>query len=117
MDFAYVEGTVTGPTGKQVTTRFLIDSGAKYTLLPEPDWKQIGLQPKRSLMFVLADGTTIDRQVSEAHISLPVGDATTPIILGENGDQPLLGVVTLAILGIVLNPLTRTLQPMRMLLA
>jgi hypothetical protein len=41
----------------------------------------------------------------------------TPVILGEQGDQPLLGVVTLEILGLILNPFSRELQPMRMLLA
>ena len=36
--------------------------------------------------------------------------------LGEDGDQALLAVVTLEILGLVFNPFDRTLQPMRMLL-
>jgi len=39
------------------------------------------------------------------------------VILGEPGDEPLLGVVTIEILGLVLNPFKRTLEPMRMLLA
>lgn len=39
------------------------------------------------------------------------------MILGQEGDEPLLGVVTLEILGLVLNPFTREFQPMRMLLA
>ena len=43
--------------------------------------------------------------------------AHTPVVLGEPGDEALLGVVTLEILGLVLNPFSRTLQPMRMLLA
>jgi len=36
------------------------------------------------------------------------------VVLGENGDHALLGVVTLEILGLVFNPFDRTLQPMRM---
>jgi predicted aspartyl protease len=103
--------------GKQATVRFLVDSGATYTLLSAQDWQAIELTPKRSAVFTLADGTTITRQISECHIALPQGDAHTPVILGEAGDEPLLGVVTLEILGLVLNPFTRTLQPMRMLLA
>ncbi len=38
------------------------------------------------------------------------------VILGEPGDEALLGTVTLENLGLVLNPFTRTLQPMRMML-
>jgi clan AA aspartic protease len=105
------------PTGKQATVRFLVDSGATYTLLPHKDWQAIGLSPKRAASFTLADGTTIERQVSECHIAQSKGERDTPIILGEPGDEPLLGVVTLEILGLVLNHFTRKLQPMRLLLA
>lgn len=107
---------MTGPTGKRATVRFLVDSGATYTLLPHKDWQAIGLSPKRSATFTLADSTMIERKVSECHIALPQGEAYTPMILGEPGDEPLLGMVTLEILGLVLNPFTRTLQPMCMLL-
>lgn len=117
MGVTYIEGLVTGLTGSQATVRFLVDSGATYTLLPYEDWQAIGLSRKRSLTFTLADGTTIERQVSECHISLPEGEGHTPVILGEPGDEALLGIVTLEILGFVLNPFNRTLQPMRMLLA
>jgi predicted aspartyl protease len=117
MGITYIEGVVTGSTGKQSTVRFLVDSGATYTLLPNEDWKTIGLSPKRSLTFTLSDGTMIERQVSECHISLSEGEGHTPVILGEPGDEALLGIITLEILGLVLNPFNRTLQPMRMLLA
>ena len=116
MGITYIEGVVTGQRKKQVTVRFLVDSGASYTLLPHKDWRGIGLRPKRSMTFTLADGTTVERQVSECHIVLPQGEGHTPVILGEEGDEALLGVVTLEILGLVLNPFNRTLQPMRMLL-
>jgi predicted aspartyl protease len=68
------------------------------------------------MSFTLADGTMVERKVSECHITLPQGEGHTPVILGERGDEALLGAVTLEILGLVLNPFKRTLQPMRMLL-
>ncbi len=125
MGVVYVEGVVSGPTGQQATVRFLVDSGATYTLLPDRVWRGLELSPKRRVTFTLADGTTVERAVSECHIGLPQGEGHTPVILGEPGDEPLLGVVTLEILGLVLNPFNRTLrqaqgrllQPMRMLLA
>ena len=116
MGVTYIEGTVTGPSGEQETVNFLVDSGAKYSLLPKKVWKSIGLKPKRKLSFVLAGGTTIERSVSEAYISVPQGEAHTPVVLGEKDDEALLGVVTLEILGLVLNPFDRTLHPMRMTL-
>src|SRR5260370_33407719 len=101
----YVEGAVTGPTGKQATLKFLIDSGAKYTLLPYDVWHDIGLEPAESLTFILADGTEVDSSVSECRITLAQGSRHTPGILGEKGDeQALLGGGTLEELHLVLNP-------------
>ncbi len=70
----------------------------------------------RQLTFSLADGTTVERKVSETYLMLPQGEGHTPVVLGEPGDEGLLGLVTLEILGLVLNPFNRTLQPMRMFL-
>ena len=117
MGMTYVDGVVSGPSGESRAVHFLVDSGAKYSLLPVDDWRAIGLTPQRRLTFVLADGTQIERDVSECHLSLTQGRGHTPVILGEPGDEALLGVVTLEILGFVLNPFNRTLQPARMLLA
>ena len=100
MGLTYIEGIVTGAKGRQATLPFLVDSGATYSLLPYPDWQAIGLKPKRPMAFTLADGTSIERQVSECHIALPQGEGHTPVILGEPGDEALLGVVTLEILGL-----------------
>lgn len=117
MGLTYIEGVVKGPTGKKTKATFLVDSGAKYTLLTEKQWKAIKLVPSRNMTFILADGTPIARSVSECFISLPQGEGHTPVILGEQDDEPLLGVVTLEELGLVLNPFNRTLQPMRAMLA
>lgn len=117
MGLTYVDGVVTGPAGLSRSVRFLVDSGAKYSLLPIDDWRAIGLAPERRLTFILTDGTAIERDVSECQITLPHGKGHTPVILGEPGDEALLGVVTLEILGLVLHPFNRTLQPARMLLA
>ena len=85
--------------------------------MPEDVWKAIGLEPTREVSFSLADGTQIVRRVSRCWLTLEQGEDYTPVILGEPGDSGLLGVVTLEILGLVFNPFSRTLHPMRMLLA
>ena len=116
MGISYIEGTVRGPGGEK-SVRFLIDSGATYSLLPDVVWRDIGLAPKRDMTFSLADGTTVRRSVSECQLSLPQGEGHTPVVLGQPGDpEPLLGVVTLEMLGLVFDPFRRTLHPMRALL-
>jgi clan AA aspartic protease len=116
MGIIYIQGQVRGPKGKQADVKFLVDSGATYSVLPQDVWERIGLKAKRRLGFTLADGTTIERSISEAHITLPQGEAHTPVVLGEDADEALLGVLTLENLGLVFNPFDRTLQPMRMLM-
>jgi clan AA aspartic protease len=115
LDLVYIEGIVRGSTGEEKLS-FLIDSGATYTVLPRDVWRRIGLKPIREHEFILADGTRIRRKVSECYIILPQGEGRTPVILGEEGDQPVLGIVTLEILGLVLDPFKRELRPMRMML-
>jgi clan AA aspartic protease len=116
MGLTYLEGEVKGPSGKQERVKFLVDSGATYTLLPKTVWQVIGVKPKRKMSFTLADGTSVERDISEAYILLPQGEGHTPVILGQKGDEALLGVITLEIMGLVLNPFDRTLHPMRMML-
>ena len=116
MGLTFVDGVVTGAAGSR-QVQFLVDSGASYTLLPEEVWRAIGLQPKYPMTFVLADGTEIARDISECHIALPEREGHTPVILGARDDAPLLGIITLEVLGFVLHPFNRTLLPARMRLA
>ena len=114
MGMTYIDGIARGAEGQEQTVRFLVDGGARYSLLPKRVWESLGLRPSRELTFVLADGATMERGVSECYLILPQGQSHSPVILGEEDDAALLGVVTLEILGLVLNPFNRTLQPIRM---
>lgn len=102
---------------KSQEVEFLVDSGATYTLLPEKVWKKFKLKPMREVTFSLADGTTIKRKVSEIHFEYKGLYGTTPVILGEKNDEALLGTLTLETLGLLLNPFTRELVSMKMMLA
>jgi len=65
----------------------------------------------------LADGTTITRGVSRCTFEIAGISETSPVVLGGPRDAPLLGMVTLETLGLMLNPLTRELLPMKLMLA
>lgn len=117
MGLTYVDGIVRGRRSRPRPVRFLVDSGALYSVLRRTDWRALHLVPQRELEFVLADGTPLRRHVSECVFELEGRRATSPVVLGEREDEALLGAVTLETLGLLLNPLTRKLQPMRMLLA
>ncbi|MHC4200883.1 MAG: retroviral-like aspartic protease family protein [Planctomycetota bacterium] len=114
MGITRIEGIVSGPSGKERSVEFLIDSGATYSVLPDDVWRELGLEAKREIKLSLADGTPIERQVSECHIAIAGEEGHSPVILGEPGDAALLGSVTLAAFGLMLHPFKRALQPMRM---
>jgi predicted aspartyl protease len=119
MGLTHVDGLVrAGVRARRAErVRFLVDSGAVYSVLREGQWRALRLSADRELDFMLADGTTLTRCVSECLFEISGRRATSPVVLGETEDEALLGAVTLETLGLVLNPLTRKLQAMRMVLA
>lgn len=117
MGITVVTGTVWRPDedGRRVAVRLLVDTGALYTVLPEPVWRTLRLEPLDSADFGLADGTSITRALSEGRFEISGRTATSPVVLGERDDAPLLGAVTLETLRLMVNPMTRKLVPMRFL--
>ncbi|MBS1947161.1 MAG: aspartyl protease family protein [Bacteroidetes bacterium] len=96
---------------------FMIDSGAVYSLVPGKSLDELGIEPYKVVEFSLADGTEISRKVGDAYFEYGGEGGSVPVIYGEPEDAALLGATTLEALGLVLNPFTRTLHPMRMLMA
>jgi clan AA aspartic protease len=114
MGLTYVDATVTGPTGKSQKLEFLVDGGAGYSLLPAKVWKALKLKPMEKQTFTLADGTHVDRKISKCRIAINGIERHLPVILGESGDEPPLGVIMLENLGLILDPFKRELRPMRL---
>lgn len=102
---------------KVAEVNFLVDSGAVYSLVPGKILDELDIEPYKEMNFSLADGTTLQRRVCSAYFEFEGEGGPAPVIYGEEGDEPLLGATTLESLGLVLNPFTRTLHPMRMLMA
>lgn len=102
---------------KTAEVEFLVDSGAVYSLVPGKILDELGIEPYKEMSFSLADGTTIKRKISSAYYEFEGKGGPAPVVYGEEGDTALLGATTLESIGLVLNPFTRTLHPMRMLMA
>jgi len=118
MSITHVVAGIAGPGRRRpFRVRFLVDTGTVFTVPPEPAWRRLRLRPERTVEFTLADGTTIDRGVYECRFTVQGQTATSPVVLGAASDAPLLGAVTLETLGLMVNPLSRELLPMRLTLA
>ena len=118
MSLTHIRGTVARLGARRaIAVRFLVDTGAVFTVLPHAIWRRLRLSSERSAEFTLADGTTITRGVSECRFTVAGQSATSPVVLGGPGDAALLGAVTLETLGLMVNPLSRELLPMRLILS
>lgn len=102
---------------KIAEVNFLIDSGAIHSLVPGKILDQLDIEPYKEMSFSLADGTALKRKVCSAYFEFEGEGGPAPVVYGEEGDEPLLGATTLESLGLVLNPFTRMLNPMRILMA
>jgi predicted aspartyl protease len=101
---------------KSTDVEFLIDSGAVLSVVPRAVLVDLGIEPHRTLDFVLVDGTKLTRDVGDAFFKYQGEGGAAPVIFGEDGDAALLGVTTLESLALVLNPFKRELSPMKLLL-
>ena len=96
--------------------RFLVDSGAVYSVVPGRILTDLGIQPIAENSFFLANGDKITRRRGVALFKYGERIGGADVVFGEAGDSNLLGALTLESLGLGLNPLRRELYEIPMLL-
>ena len=90
--------------------KFLIDTGALYTVAPAHVLRELGIRPHRREEFILADGSSVQRRVGMAYFEYKGTGGGAPVIFGEGDDSNLLGVTTLEAMGLMVDPLSRRLR-------
>ena len=96
--------------------KFLIDSGAMYSVVPRPVLERFGIRSHTQREFRIANGMRITREVGVALFRYEDRIGGADVIFGENGDSNLLGAMTLEALGLALDPIGRRLIELPMLL-
>jgi clan AA aspartic protease len=119
MGLTYIQGTIVNPARPRRSARlkFLVDSGALYSVVPGTLLRRLGIKPGSTRSFILADGTQVKRSIGQALFRIHGDEGASPVIFGEEGDSVLLGSVSLEALGFMLDPLKRELRPLPMVLA
>ncbi len=112
MGATYVDVTIRNPADRQRswTGKFLVDTGAFDSLVPRVRLEEIGLEPRGSRDYVLADGnpTTLDITIAEIEFEGEIVGGT--IVYGEEGAEPLLGVTALESGGFEVDPRNEELK-------
>ena len=118
MGLTHVEVVVANPghPRKAARLRFLVDSGAVYSVVPGSVLRHLGIKPRTTRSFMLAGGTTIKRRMGHALFRFNGHEGASPVFFGEKDDSLLLGTVSLEALGFILDPMKRELRPLPMLL-
>lgn len=96
--------------------KFLIDSGAIYSVVPAPILGRLGIHPVSEETFRLANGGEVVRRKGIALFRYQGRVGGADVIFGEPDDAVLCGAFTLEALGLALDPLRRELNPLPMLL-
>jgi clan AA aspartic protease len=89
---------------------FLVDTGAIDCLAPSDRLLAAGIKPEGKAVYEWADGTPVELEFGFARIEF-LGEATVAqVIFGEPGSEPILGVVALENVGVVVDPVSKTLK-------
>ncbi len=93
------------------TLEFIADTGATLSVIPRDVADRLGVRPEEKQIFWLADGSHVARDVGHVGFAYEGRRRILPVVIGERGDVPLLGAVTLESLGYEVDPVHKTLRP------
>lgn len=99
-----------------VAVECLVDSGAVYSVIPRSTLESLSIKPIATESFRLANGERIEREKGVALFRYQERVGGADVIFGEEKDETLLGAMTLEALGLALDPLSRELKPIPLLL-
>ncbi|MBI2149206.1 MAG: aspartyl protease family protein [Acidobacteria bacterium] len=116
MGMTTITAKVSNPadSSRSAEVKFLVDSGAGFSVVPSSTLQQLGIEPRRRKEFDMVDGQSISRQIGAAMFEYQGELTVAPVIFGEEGDATLMGATTLEGMGLVLDPLRRELRPMKL---
>ena len=97
---------------KAATVRMLVDTGATYSVIPKALARAVGITAVRPVTMTLANGRRVKVTGGTAMFKIGDREALTTILVGDVV-EPILGVETLEVLGLAVDPRRRRLTPTR----
>ncbi|OIP26450.1 MAG: hypothetical protein COT13_00780 [Chloroflexi bacterium CG08_land_8_20_14_0_20_45_12] len=118
MGFTTVEVSLHNPEkpAECRAVNLLADSGAMYSIIPRQILDDLRIKPRWRRKFSLANGQKIERDGSGALYRIGEYEGHAPVIFGEEGDHPILGVTALEAMGLQVDPVSQELKPTELLL-
>lgn len=96
--------------GKSYEDVFLVDTGATDSVAPADELEKLGIPQEGRMSYELADGTVRECPFGLVRIEF-MGETTAGrVVFGDPGCEPLLGVTALESVGILVDPVNKTLR-------
>jgi predicted aspartyl protease len=117
MGFTYIRVRVYSvdlTSGEEIEV--LVGSGALFTSIPRPILERLGLKPITRQRLRVYGGGIVERDVGGTVVEYGGRRAVVPIVFGESEDIPVLGATALESLGYQIDPVSKKLKPVELLM-
>jgi len=119
LGYVRVLGAVANPLNHDLKLEvdFLVDTGAIYTVISKTVADKIGLKELGKRKFKTGSGV-VELRVAEAYLIVEGGGGVTSLVAVSSDDEMsiLLGVTTLELLGLQVDPVVGKLKPLELLI-
>jgi len=95
---------------------FIADTGAIYTVIPKSIADKLQLEETDKRRFKTASGEIVEYPVSEAYITIEGKSVTSLVAIATEKTPILLGVTTLELLGLQVDPVNGKLTPLELMI-
>jgi len=118
MGYVRVRGIVANALNRRLKSEleFIVDTGAIYTVIPRNVAEKLRLKEVDRRRFKTASGEVVEYPVSEAYITIKGKGVTSLVALAGEKTPILLGVTTLELLGLQVDPVTGKLTPLELMI-
>ena len=91
-----------------------VDTASDYTTLPRVMLQRLGVPVTGEAISEMADGRQVPSDTGWARVRLEGREVYTPVIFAEMGEASLLGVTTLEVARLGVDPTNRRLMPVNL---
>lgn len=118
MGYVRVRGVVANVSDRnlRVELEFIVDTGAIYTVIPKSVAERLRLKETGRRKFKMVNGDVVEYPISEAYITINGEGVTSVVAIADEKTPLLLGVTTLELLGLQVDPVTGKLTPLELMI-
>ncbi len=91
-----------------------VDTACDYTTVPREMLRRLGVPVSGQAISEMADGRQVSSDTGWARVRLEGREAYTPVIFAEEGEASLLGVTTLEVARLGVDPTNQRLMPVNL---